>query len=216
MPLFASEYGTFIGTVKAEWLDDGRKMKLLEDFLYVDQFQNQWSAPKDWVVDGASIPEFAWPIIGGPFEGKYRKASVIHDVECDRKLRPWETVHEVFYYAMRAADVSNIKAKVMYAAVYFFGPRWEYSTTKTVYRSKVEPTISEYVAKNPDNVVSAYVTSKPRTSFEIMTNQPEEANIHFNFEPRNSKITEEDFAKLRVEIESKNLELKEIREYQPE
>lgn len=32
----ASEYGHFIGVVKTMWLDDGRKMRLLEKFTYID------------------------------------------------------------------------------------------------------------------------------------------------------------------------------------
>ncbi|MFW8630834.1 DUF1353 domain-containing protein [Vibrio natriegens] len=215
MPLTASEYGQFLGTVKSEWLDDGRKMKLLEDFSYIDQFQIRWDAPKNWVVDGASIPKFAWSLIGGPFEGKYRKASVIHDVECDRKIRPWESVHEVFYNAMRAADVPVVKAKIMYAAVYHFGPRWAYSTTKTVTRSNVGQTISSFEKQNPESEVKVNVTAKSRSYYEISTNQPEKANIHFTVIPSQTKLTEEDFLKLKDQIETSNLELKEIRAYQP-
>jgi hypothetical protein len=68
------------GNVKAEWLPDGRSMKLLETFRYVDANGVAWAAPKDSVVDGASIPQEFWTFIGGPFEGKYRNASVCHDV----------------------------------------------------------------------------------------------------------------------------------------
>jgi hypothetical protein len=32
-----------------------------------------WVAPANAVVDGASIPKFAWSIIGEPFEGQYVK-----------------------------------------------------------------------------------------------------------------------------------------------
>src|SRR5690606_6494125 len=59
------------------------------------------------------------------FEGPYRNASVIHDVACDQKQRPWRDVHRAFYTAMLAAQVDPIKAKIMYGAVYQFGPRWE-------------------------------------------------------------------------------------------
>ncbi len=34
------------------------------------------------------------------------------------------TVHRTFYTAMRASSVDVWRAKVMYAAVYHFGPRW--------------------------------------------------------------------------------------------
>lgn len=54
----------------------------------------------------------------------YRDASVIHDVACVARTRPWREVHETFYFAMRASGVGEVQAKVMYAAVYHFGPRW--------------------------------------------------------------------------------------------
>lgn len=120
----AQSFGNYVGNVKAEWLDDGRTMKLLAPLKYIDPARRIWLAPTGWIVDGASIPQFAWSGIGGPFEGKYRYASVIHDVACDEKVRPWELVHETFYYAMRASGVEDWRAKVMYAAVFYFGPRW--------------------------------------------------------------------------------------------
>ncbi|WP_419174394.1 DUF1353 domain-containing protein [Desulfosediminicola sp.] len=99
-------------------------MKLIEEFKFIDPNGMVWISPKDSITDGASIPKFAWPIIGSPFKGKYRAASVIHDISCKERVRTWESVHLAFYYAMMASGVSRAKAKVMYAAVYFRGPRW--------------------------------------------------------------------------------------------
>jgi hypothetical protein len=122
-------WGEFIGNVTADWLDDGRKMKLTQEFSYIDPVKKIWVSPKDSVVDGASIPQAFWSVIGGPFSGKYRRASVVHDTECDRnKLvgeETWQAVHKMFYQACRCGGVSKTKAKVMYWAVYHFGPRWE-------------------------------------------------------------------------------------------
>lgn len=103
---------------------DGRKAHLLGDIRYVDAKGSIWLAPKGWVVDGASIPRAFWAIIGGPWEGKYRFASVIHDVACDEKRRRWDEAANMFYEAMRCSGVTDTKAKVMYYAVYKFGPRW--------------------------------------------------------------------------------------------
>ena len=116
--------GHYEGTVRVEWLEDGRRMKLLADFAYLDSNQVKWPAPTESVIDGASIPRVAWSIIGGPFEGKYRNASVLHDVACDQKTQPWELVHLMFYEAMLTSGTSAVLAKTMYAAVYHFGPRW--------------------------------------------------------------------------------------------
>ncbi len=117
-------WGYFSGSVVTEWMDDGRKMKLVKPLQYIDPSNEIWDAPAGSIVDGASIPKIAWPIIGGPFEGKYRNASVIHDVACDKKDRLWYTTHKAFYHAMRASGEDEIIAKIMYGAVYCLGPRW--------------------------------------------------------------------------------------------
>jgi hypothetical protein len=117
-------FGRFVGDVIAKWDEPGRTMTLVEDFAYVGPDGLTWHAPKGSQVDGASIPRIAWTVVGGPFEGLYRKASVIHDVACATKARSWRAVHRAFYTAMLAAGVGDTRAKIMYAAVYHFGPRW--------------------------------------------------------------------------------------------
>ncbi len=119
-----SNYGQFVGTVKAEWLESGRKMKLLEDFIYIDPGNYKWKAPKDSIVDGASIPRLLWTVVGPPFAGRYRDASVVHDVACDQKSEPWKNVHRMFFYACLCGGVGEKKAKLMFWAVRSFGPRW--------------------------------------------------------------------------------------------
>jgi Protein of unknown function (DUF1353) len=120
----ATVWGKFSGSPKSEWLPDGRKMKLLEDFAYVDPKGKTWLAQKDSVVDGASIPQEFIAFTGGPLDGPYRNASIVHDVACVSMTEPWEDVHFMFYEACRCGGVPEIKAKTMYAAVYLFGPRW--------------------------------------------------------------------------------------------
>jgi len=105
-------------------LPDGRHMELIEDFGFVDASGLEWPVPPKTRVDGASIPQALWSIVGSPFTGRYRDASVIHDYYCDVRLRRWQAVHRVFYDAMIVSGVSAARAKIMYAAVYFAGPRW--------------------------------------------------------------------------------------------
>ena len=123
-PAPASTLG-YQGTVFTEWLPDGRKMKLLEDFAYVDASGKRWLAKKGSSIDGASIPRGFW-WTGGPYEGTYRDASVVHDVYCDEdpKTASWRAVHRMFYDAMLTSGVEQARALVMYGAVYRHGPRW--------------------------------------------------------------------------------------------
>jgi hypothetical protein len=115
----------FIGEVFTCWLPrEPRKMKLTQDFSFMDKHNVLWTAPAGAIIDGASIPRFFWRVIGSPFFGHYRRASVIHDVYCVSKERPHKQVHRMFYEAIRADGVSKTKAKAMYFALKLGAPRW--------------------------------------------------------------------------------------------
>ncbi|NLX98898.1 MAG: DUF1353 domain-containing protein [Rhodopirellula sp.] len=138
-PQSASEnFGRFEGDVVAVWDSDGRHMTLREDFAYVDPKDRRWLAPAGTTVDGASIPRAFWTLVGGPFEGRFRNASVIHDVGCVKMEDAWEDVHRVFYEACRCGGVDEQKAKMLYYAVYHFGPRWS-PVEETQVQSRTTP-----------------------------------------------------------------------------
>lgn len=117
-------YGYFEGSVETKWLEN-RTMVLLKGFEYIDPNQKHWKVPENTVVDGASIPRMFWTLVGGPFEGPYRNASVVHDYYCVSRTEPWRAVHRMFYYAMLAGGTPVKKAKLMYYAVFVGGPRWK-------------------------------------------------------------------------------------------
>ena len=115
----------FSNTVKVEWVEGSpRNMRLLEDVDFTDSKGKMWRAYKDKIINGASIPRILWTSIGSPYVGKYRRASVLHDVHCETKEHPYREIHYMFYEAMRADGVRKSKAKVMYAAVMEGGPKW--------------------------------------------------------------------------------------------
>lgn len=125
MPTTTDVKGRYEGAPPAVEFDpDGRRVRLIKKFAYVDCRDNRWEVPSEAIIDGASIPQPLWSLLGGPFEGRYRNASIIHDWFCDRRIRPWEQVHRVFYEAMLTSGVSKARAKLMYAGVYWGGPRW--------------------------------------------------------------------------------------------
>jgi len=117
------DYGHFVGKFVAEFDGDGRKVKLIEPYGFVDRDGKAWDVPAGYLTDGASVPAALW-VLYPPFTGNYRSAAVIHDYYCDNQQTTWQDTHKVFYDAMRAAGVSEKTAKVMYGAVYLFGPRW--------------------------------------------------------------------------------------------
>lgn len=209
-------FGRYESPVKTQWLNDGRTMKLLTKFTFIDPQEIRWEAPVASIVDGASIPKFAWSIIGGPFEGKYRDASVIHDVACAQKVRPWESVHEVFYNAMRTSGVGVIKAKIMYAAVYHFGPRWSLSYATVIPRTQVEAVIGKLKASlDPQSQLRVNISLKRRSSLAILTKLPEQVKVNVNVVPSSPTLRETDFAQLEKAIAAKGLTLQDIRNFKP-
>ena len=123
----ASDFGRFIGDVITKWLvevGEDRRMEVLNEFSYEDPAKKTWTTPAGWEVDGASIPRALWSIVGSPFTGDYRRASVVHDYYCDVRTEPYEAVHLMFYSACRADDVSAMKANMLYYGVIVGGPTW--------------------------------------------------------------------------------------------
>ena len=122
----ASGWGFFSGPIETRWENDGVTMVLLNELRYTDPYGKVWVAPAGSRVDGASIPRPFWTIIGGPFEGKYRNASVLHDVAYEeQKVSPAEA-DLMFYNAMRASGVGAVKAKTMYYSLRRHGRHWKH------------------------------------------------------------------------------------------
>jgi hypothetical protein len=135
-------FGHFIGKFVAEFGDDGRKVTLMEPFSFVDPAGQEWNVPDGYKTDGASVPAALWALYP-PFTGNYRSAAVIHDYYCDTKDRSWQDTHKVFYFAMRAAHVDEKTAKIMYGAVYLFGPRWGPGTAPGQRSAPVAATVEQ-------------------------------------------------------------------------
>jgi hypothetical protein len=122
----AGKWGYYSGDPVTRWNPDGRTMTLLSELRYTDPQGFVWVAPAGSVVDGASIPRYLWSIMGGPFEGKYRNGSVLHDVAYGEHKRPWQDCDRMFYNAMRCSGVNAAEAKTMYYALYKFGHHWKF------------------------------------------------------------------------------------------
>ena len=121
-----TKWGYYSGDPILKWNPDGRTMTVMAELSYTDPQGTIWDAPAGSVTDGASIPRYLWSVMGGPFEGKYRNASVLHDVAYEKHNRPWWDCDRMFYNAMRCSGVSASEAKTMYYALYKFGHHWKF------------------------------------------------------------------------------------------
>lgn len=153
-PRRSESLGYFSGPVEASWDPDGLNMTLLKEVRYTDPNGVVWVAPAGSKVNGASIPRAFWSIIGGPFEGKYRAASVLHDVAYDQQTRPWKEVDRMFYNAARCSGVGIVEAKTMYYALYRHGHHWKHPVRRAVAAqpNDITPRAERATAVDPEEV----------------------------------------------------------------
>lgn len=101
-----------------------RECILKNALTFTDHAARVWRAEPGSVTDGASIPDWAQGVIGGPWDESYLKAAVLHDYYCGSMTATWRDTHRMFYEALIEQGVSEYKAKLMYYAVYLEGPKW--------------------------------------------------------------------------------------------
>ena len=177
-------FGKFIGKFVAEFDEEGggRKVTLMEPYGFIDPYGKEWNVPTGYKTDGASVPAALWALYP-PFTGNYRSAAVIHDYYCDNKDRTWQDTHKVFYFAMRAAHVDETTAKVMYSAVYLFGPRWG-PGTQPGQHSAADPGHAGAAGESGERPASAGGQGQPRPR-----RSPERGQAHRP--PGNQRLAEE-------------------------
>ncbi|MDH5716416.1 MAG: DUF1353 domain-containing protein [Spirochaetia bacterium] len=114
-----SNYGSFSGDPKTKWLSESnepdRYMELLEDFVYTDANGKKWIAKKGTKINGASIPRALWSIVGSPFAGDYRRASIVHDAAIKDSSIEREEADKMFYYACLAGGCSKEQTALLFA-----------------------------------------------------------------------------------------------------
>lgn len=117
---FSSEYP------QTQWLngdngnDPDRKMETMRDFVFTDPYDRRWHAPSNFKTDGASIPRAFWSVVGSPFTGYYRRASIIHDKACETAGDDPEArraADRMWYHACRAGGCSTREATILYIGV---------------------------------------------------------------------------------------------------
>lgn len=113
-----------------------RRCYLRNELRYTDPNSLGWVAAKrdddapsyiqSGTTDGASIPVWAQPFIGRPFDPSYIKAAVIHDhyTYPENRVRTWSASQRVFYDMLLDLGVSKSKAQIMYLGVLIGSRKW--------------------------------------------------------------------------------------------
>ncbi len=165
--------GRFSGNPKSEWITEAgedRRMRLLEEFWYEDAQGNRWSAPVGSLIDGASIPAPLWSVVGSPYTGEYRRASIVHDIACEDPNIPREQADKMFYFACLAGGCPVLQAQLLYAGVrigaWVPGVRfWSDSAAQQplVMRGLVEPTITDQSIQTTFREIAVDIESRSDT-----------------------------------------------------
>jgi hypothetical protein len=121
-------------------------------------------------MDGASIPAPLWSVVGLPYTGEYRRASVVHDVACNDPAVPREAADKMFYYACLAGGCSRRQAQLLYFSVRIgaWVPNirlWsdEAVSSPTVTRKGLHPVLTEQSMRTTFHEIEADISSQPET-----------------------------------------------------
>ncbi len=172
-----ANHGSFAGTPKTEWMfnasGEDRDMRMIEDFSFTDPSGRVWPAPAGSIINGASIPRSLWAVIGSPYTGDYRRASVIHDVACNTSGVDRKDADVMFFHACQAGGCSSEQARILYAGVRIGAwasdnlPGTSRSKNKILLRDKLDVQLSEDV----------FLQSKLAEIAESMRSLPEDPTI---------------------------------------
>ena len=113
----------FSGLPETRWELGGRLMTLLQPLSYTDKNGREWKVPTGAELNGATIPRALWSIVGSPYVGLYRRASIVHDFYVgeggndDVSYRERRKADKMFFRACRTDGVKRKAAIVLYLGV---------------------------------------------------------------------------------------------------
>lgn len=95
------------------------RVRVLEPITY-----EALTVPRGFVSDGASIPRIAWRLIGHPFDDRWIRSALVHDLRCSFRVGTWQETAEMFWACMAVEGNTGWRRDWMVRAVRWFGPRW--------------------------------------------------------------------------------------------
>jgi hypothetical protein len=123
----AADIGEFQGKVIVEWLDDPfvPTMRLVEPFAFRQPDGKVWTVPGGYILKGTGLPPLFRELIGQPFNGGFRKSSIVYDYATQKMTEPWDAAQHMFLDASVAEGATQAEAKAMYLLLRAQGSRWE-------------------------------------------------------------------------------------------
>ena len=190
---------SFSGDPKTVWIanprNNDRKMGLIEEFWFLDRAGERWTAEAGYEIDGATIPRALWTLVGSPYTGQYRRASVVHDKACDEAVgnpARRRAADRMFYEACRAGGCSWFEAAVLYAGVRV-GGLWAELTPQLAASAELEGARISH-APNEQAIVADYQYMADQITRLGETDDP--ATIEQRADAAEAKLREARFAGL--------------------
>ena len=179
----------FSGQPVTRWNDDYRTMVLLEEFYYIDPDGEKWIAPVGSELNGATIPRQLWGIVGSPYVGKYRRASIVHDVHVgegankDVSKEHRMAADRMFYHACLNDGCSRKFAKMLY-----IGVRIGTLASKTKSLDDSDLSGSEFIDTRTISLEESEITSKFWKLVDSPTTQTKDLGSEIDFESLDKEI----------------------------
>jgi hypothetical protein len=122
-----AERGGFEGRVVVEWLDDPfvPSMRTVEDFGFRQKTGKVWKVARGQVFDARGLPPLFGDLVGPPYAGGFRKASMVYESATQTMTEKWDEAQRMFFEAAVAEGVAPLDAKAMYLVLVLQGSRWE-------------------------------------------------------------------------------------------
>jgi Protein of unknown function (DUF1353) len=118
-------HGEFVGnnrTVKTS--DDGMSAEVIDGLQYKEEGGRSWRIPSGAIVESRCFSTVLLALIGQPFEGLIKNASLLYNYFCLNQTRARDDVNGMFREAMLASGIQEGEVNVLYNAVVRFGPNW--------------------------------------------------------------------------------------------
>ena len=100
-------------------------MRTVEDFGFRQTKGKFWKVTRGQVFDGKGMPPLFSYLLGPPYEGSFRKSSMVYESATQRMTEKWDEAQRMFFEAAVAEGVAPRDAKVMYLLLALQGSRWE-------------------------------------------------------------------------------------------
>lgn len=106
--------------------------RLFQDYKFYINGYN-FTIKKDFWWDGASIPQFLWSFVGGPWHSEVSAGALIHDVLYLTQIFEREFTDKVFHKVNSKCGMGSFKNKAMYSGVRMGGWKaWKEKTPEMI------------------------------------------------------------------------------------